>query len=225
MPSRVTAGPRLNGPATTGTSISIPYGAPLYGPVRYVVPLRKSGLDPDPAVTFAVPMALAGSHLPTFASASLHCATLGMAPTSPEGSVVLTYERYCSPSFRSMLTVKAVAAPALPVRGATPCAGANGTGEAHAPPEPFPSTVKLLAGSVAAVPVNGVRTALAVAVPHVSELANDPRASLRKLMVSFVNGCSGFLTNVATSWPVAGLGSTDPSTRTEIPYRFDSAST
>src|ERR1035441_2880408 len=82
MPSRVTAGPRLNGPATTGTSISIPYGAPLYGPVRYVVPLRKSGLDPDPAVTFAVPMALAGSHLPTFASASLHCATLGMAPTS-----------------------------------------------------------------------------------------------------------------------------------------------
>src|SRR6185503_12846478 len=44
--ARTFTSPRLNGPATAGTMIDAPYGAPLYGPVRYARPfVMKNGFD------------------------------------------------------------------------------------------------------------------------------------------------------------------------------------
>src|SRR5579884_1459819 len=52
----VTTVPRLKGPATAGTLIESPYGAPWIGPVRYTGPLNENGEGPEPESTVAVPI-------------------------------------------------------------------------------------------------------------------------------------------------------------------------
>src|SRR5579862_5728523 len=52
---RTTTVPRSSGPASTGTTTASPYGAPLYGPVRYASPDRKNGSGPLPAPVCTVP--------------------------------------------------------------------------------------------------------------------------------------------------------------------------
>ena len=102
---------------------------------------------------------------------------------------------------------------------------ANGSGEAQAPPLPLLSTVNgPTSGDCGAVPLNGVRVVVVVAVPHVSGLASGASAPVLKCRIASLKGCSGFSEKVVVSWPVVSLGTTEPFRRTEIPYLVDSAS-
>ena len=100
----------------------------------------------------------------------------------------------------------------------------NGGVDGQAPPLPSLSTVKLLDGVFAPVPLKGVREVVVMAVPHTSGLATGASAPSFKCRVTLVNGCSGFSENTAVSWPVASLGMTSPLRRTDTPYLADSAS-
>src|SRR5437660_1756636 len=114
--ARATTGLRLNGPATGCTTIDRPYGAPSYGPVRYTLPLKLYG-EPEPAATTAVPIWLAGVHVPALACASGHSFTLGMVPTRPGGRTFLIPATYWLPCGRTRLSVNVELAP--------PCAGSE----------------------------------------------------------------------------------------------------
>lgn len=68
--------------------------------MKYTLPANSYGSGPDPAATEALPSSLPGGQVPALASASSHCCTEGIAPSSPGGSVVATPPRYCWPSAR-----------------------------------------------------------------------------------------------------------------------------
>ena len=110
-------------------------------------------MGPAPACTVALPIWLATPQVPLPASGSPQGLTSGILPTSPPGSTVLTRERYCCPSLRARLNVKEVLPPAFGFWFWVLCASANASGELHAPPLPLLSTVKLLTGVFAAVPL------------------------------------------------------------------------
>src|ERR1017187_5582981 len=101
--------------------------------------------------------------------------------------------------------------------------GANGSGDAHAPPALLASTTKLLVGDCAAVPVNGLRLVSVVAVPHASGLASGASGPPLKVNFTLLKGCSGFSANVAVSRPVVSLGVAVPFKRTSTSYFVDSA--
>jgi hypothetical protein len=62
---------------------SQPYGAPLYGPVRYTVPGRKNGCGPDPAPASTVPTCDAAGHAAV--ADGVHTGTLPTLASSPGG--------------------------------------------------------------------------------------------------------------------------------------------
>ncbi len=104
--ARVTTVPRLNGPATAGTTIERPYGAPPYGPVRNAAPVNEYGSLPAPAAIVTVAILLAAGHAPRAASGSPHSGTEGIAPSRPGGSVVVICAGYCCASLRVTFSVK-----------------------------------------------------------------------------------------------------------------------
>src|SRR5438132_5092749 len=103
--ARVRMVPKSNGPAAARTGIDNPNGPPPYGPVRKTGAVSGYGSGPAPAVTVAVPIWLSEEHVPCAACGSAHSFTFGIAPTSPAGSVVATFARYCCPSERARLNV------------------------------------------------------------------------------------------------------------------------
>src|ERR1700733_5356268 len=77
----------------------------------YTGPENEYGKLPEPAATVAVPILLDAGHSPLDAPGSPHRVIAGISPTSPAGSVVLIFCRYCCPSGRARLNVYAVCAP------------------------------------------------------------------------------------------------------------------
>src|SRR5919204_1792770 len=97
----------------------------------YTAPEKRYGSAPAPAVTVAVPMRLLEVQAPCEACGSGHSSTLGIKPSSPSGSAVDTWARYCWPSSRARLNVKEVCAPALAGSLDAPWASEKGSGEGH----------------------------------------------------------------------------------------------
>ena len=187
--------------------------------------MNSNGSVPAPASTETVPIWLPAGHVSELICASLHCSTAGTSPTSPRGSTVVTSLRYCCPSpGRSRLNVKADLAPATDGTTFVACAGANGSGEEQAPPLPSESTTNLLRRVTVSVPLNGVSRSSVLASAHASGLASGARGPLLNVRIALLNGCSGFSAKVAVTCPVDSFASALPLRRTEIPYRFDSAS-
>jgi hypothetical protein len=77
--------PRSNGPATAATTIAIPNGAPLYGPVRYIRPFVKNGLLPAPAPAVTLPIFEPAGHKAALAWPSGHSSALAILPGRPLG--------------------------------------------------------------------------------------------------------------------------------------------
>ena len=141
--ARATIGPRSSGPRATGTISARPNGAPSYGPVRYARPCSTAGLLPAPASTLTLPIALSPPHAPADACASSQGLTVETLASRPAGSTVLTFERYCSPSARVMLTVNVVCERACEEPSPTLWPSAKGSGEGQ------PVVVKLAVAGTA----------------------------------------------------------------------------
>src|SRR5580692_1276763 len=87
---RTTTLPKLNGPATAGTTTDIPNEPPLYGPVRYALPVFARGLGPGPDSASTVPICDASGHVPAFACASPQSGTPLRFATKPGGKSTLS---------------------------------------------------------------------------------------------------------------------------------------
>src|SRR6202041_1219718 len=93
---RTTTVPRLNGPASAGTTTDRPNGAPLYGPVRNTgscaLPAcgTYTGSGPGPALTTTCPIWLAAGQVPWLACGSGHSCTWESIPSSPGGVVTVS---------------------------------------------------------------------------------------------------------------------------------------
>lgn len=187
--------PRLNGPATAGTTMESPSGAPPYAPVRYTRPPRLNGLEPAPDATRVVPTWESAPQVPAAACAAPQSGTRASRPVSPEGSVTAILEISCWPSGRDSLRRKPVLRPATGF-------GEPATKDGAKPPE-HPATLNVLeAPAGASAPFHEVSDAFVTLGPQLAGVASGARGPPLNLSTNRLNGSMGVLSNVAVRRPV-----------------------
>src|SRR6185437_424989 len=101
------------GPATAGTTILNPNGAPLYDSVRNTwPPVTRNGVWPGPVKTCVWPIRLSGPHAPCAACGSLHSGMPDSDPSTPGGICICNPFKNSSPSCRPKETVNGLYSPA-----------------------------------------------------------------------------------------------------------------
>ncbi len=196
--ARTTTVPRFNGPATAGTTIESPNGAPLYGPVMYTRPGSVNGFDPAPAAVVTEPIFESSPQLPAAAWPSLQRLTLAIRASKPLGILTVTPPSSWSSSVRENPTTNGesfpptgLTVPALNV-GLKPIAG-------HGAPLPSYETSNEVWIVTGVVPLHGVSTAVVVAGPQVRGSDSGARGPVLKWSDSFENGSCGLLSKVAVT--------------------------
>src|ERR1700704_421711 len=93
-----------------------------------------NGSVPSPALTVVCPIRLSGPHVPRLACGSGHCFTEARSPINPGGRCNRTPLRTCSLSWRPIVVVNGVNAPAWMFVLPTVNDGENGSAPRHGPP-------------------------------------------------------------------------------------------
>ena len=179
------------------------------------MPGRKNGCGPGPAPASTVPTCDAAGQAPV-AAPGVHSGTLAIFASRPGGSVTLSPESSWSVSLRESDSANGVNAPASVLVDPAVNEGEN--------PVTQPALIENESvGEAAAAPFQGVRADVAVNDPQLSGVATAARAPPKKSSLKSLNGSCGLLSNVVTSCPLAGLGTTWPASLTSTPS--DSAAT